>query len=104
MAVHEMAWISNKSRRVIEVGLLGIALISHFGYVQMWDRYFDTLPHSPSQATGRIYADNFHGVALYETREERIRLHLLDYTSEGLFFLVIAVAGLFEWRSRNEHI
>lgn len=75
------------------VALSVAAILVLFSYMALWDHYWDTLPRSPDQAAGRVYVDNFHGVAVYETRQERFRLHALENASEILIALT-AVAGI----------
>ena len=83
------------------VALAVAALLSLLWYVHIWAVYYDTLPRSPDKVTGRVYPDNFHGIAVYETREERLRLHAVGYLSEALVFLVVSVGLLNEWRARR---
>ena len=86
--------------RIAGLLVLAGAVITFLSYVYTWKVYYDTLPHSPDKATGRIYADNFHGFARYETRREQARLHTLDDSSEALVFLLILGAALHEWRAK----
>lgn len=87
--------------KVVIIPLVLAAVISQLYYVHLWNVYYDRLPHSPDVAAGRVYADNFHGFARYETREEHFRLHAIDYSSEGLAFVAVLVAVAHEWRLRR---
>jgi anti-sigma-K factor RskA len=79
------------------IALSAAAVLALFSYMALWRAYFDRLPRSPDKVAGRVYADNFHGVAVYETHEERFRLHALENASEVLIALAI-VAGVLDDR------
>ena len=80
--------------------LLSARVISGSLCVYLWNTYYDTLPSSPDKAAGRVYVDNFHGFARYETRQERFRLHALDNSWSVLTIIFILAEGLREWRLR----
>jgi hypothetical protein len=77
------------------------AVIAFLSYVYTWNTYYDTLPGSPDKAAGRVYVDNFHGFARYETRGEYARLHTLDHLSEVLVFLLVVGGAIHHWRTRR---
>jgi hypothetical protein len=85
------------------VGIIAIAatVIAFASTLYIWNFYYDTLPHNPDKASGRIYVDNFHGFARYETRQEYARLHILNQLSGGLVALVIIGAAVHDWRRRR---
>jgi len=87
--------------RIILITLSAAALLSLLSYVLMWNVYWDRLPRSADKVAGRVYVDNFHGVAVYENREERFRLHALGSTSEVLIVATIAAAAIHDWRVRQ---
>src|SRR5258708_37926606 len=74
-------------------------LIDAFWYWHIWNVYYDILPRSPDKASGRVYVDNFHGIAIYETYEERRRLQVLDYSSEALTLIILSGAAVHTWRA-----
>jgi hypothetical protein len=73
---------------VITFGLIGLAGIVWSGFI--WYAYQSTLPHHPDQVAGRVYPLNVHGVVVYQTREERDRLNVIQHFS----FMVFAVGIL----------
>jgi hypothetical protein len=86
----------------VMMALSAAAVLALFSYVVVWSAYFDRLPRFPDRAAGRVYVDNFHGVAVYETCEERFRLHALEDASEALIALAI-LAGVLadQWARRS---
>src|SRR5207249_3115959 len=72
------------------LGLMLCGLIGFVGSGAVWYVYYDTLPRSPQPATGRIYALNMHGVALYATSTERRRLDML----ENISFIIGVIGGV----------
>ena len=56
----------------------------------IWNRYFDTLPRRPDPASGRVYPLNIHGIVVFQTHAEKLRLDLTDNISFG----VLALGGL----------
>jgi hypothetical protein len=73
------------------------AFVSVFSYAIMWHVYWDRLPRSADKVAGRVYADNFHGVIVYETREESFRLHALENASLALVVITIMAAATHHW-------
>jgi len=88
--------------KITTVALAGAALLSLLWYVHIWAVYFETLPRSPDRVTARLYPDNFHGIVVYETREERFRLHAIGYLFDALVVLGFSLGLLSEWRARRE--
>jgi hypothetical protein len=70
-------------RAAVMISLIGLA-----GWIwaaQLEYRYQETLPRSPSSATGSIFPLNVHGVVVYQTREQRNWLDELQYCSSAVF-------------------
>jgi len=82
------------------LAILG-ALTAFLLYIYTWNFYYTTLPGFPDKAAARVYVDNFHGFARYETRGEHARLHAFDQLSEALAFLVVVGGAIHEWRARR---
>ena len=85
---------------ILRIVLLSAIVISVASYVYLWNTYYDALPSSPDKAAGRVYVDNFHGFARYESPKERFRLHALDNSWTALTIIFILAEGLREWRLR----
>ena len=60
------------------------------GYGGLQETYFDKLPRQPNAATGHVYPYNYHGIVLYETRDEQRRLEFMEYAAGFL-----SAAGVF---------
>jgi hypothetical protein len=86
---------------VAGVTTVAVALIAFLSYLYTWELYYKTLPHSADKTAGRVYADNFHGFARYETPSEYLRLHRIEDLSEVFVFLVVGGGVLYEWRVRQ---
>lgn len=84
----------NKAFKIALLVLLVAFAVTFSFYIYLWYAYFGRLPHLSNKASGRIYADNFHGVVLYETRHEYVRLHALEYSGEALAVAVIVIGAL----------
>jgi hypothetical protein len=56
-------------RLAVMMSIVGLAGLLFWALV-LWPHYWNTLPRSPDQAKGRIYADNFHGVVVYWTQRQ----------------------------------
>jgi hypothetical protein len=88
--------------KTVMVALIFAGISTFLWGVCLWCVYFDTLPRSPDKVAGRIYAGNFHGVILYETRQERFRLHALENASEALIVTILLLKVIEEnWRVRE---
>jgi hypothetical protein len=85
--------------KIVKVAVIVVALLDFFWCWHVWNVYFDTLPRSPDRAAGRVYVDNFHGIPMYETREEHNRLRALDHSSEALIVIVLLGATFHEWKA-----
>lgn len=75
------------------------AVINVFWAWRVWNIYYQTLPRAADPAIGRTYSDSFHGITLYETREEHLRLELLQYSSDTLIAVSLLAAALHQWKS-----
>lgn len=84
--------------KVTVSSLIVALMIDLFWAWRVWNVYYETLPHSPDPRTGRVYRDNFHGVAIYETGEEHRRLQMFQYSSEGLVVVLLSAAAINQWR------
>jgi hypothetical protein len=94
--------LNNQSAwRIVLMALSLAALLSLLCYALMWNVYWDRLPRFPDKVAGRVYADNFHGVIVYETREESFRLHALENASLALIVVTIVAAAAHDWRVRQ---
>lgn len=80
-------------------GLLG----SVWSYA-VWNQYFVMLPHAPDISAGRAHPANFHGVVLYETRQEHLKRVGIEYGSTGLFVLGMLLGALYERNRRARNI
>ncbi len=89
---HEKFW-----RRVAFLLIL-LGLCGFLWSFQIWLQYWDKLPRAPDRASGRIYADNFHGVVVYMSSEERFRLYTTRHSAEGIAALGFLIWGLCEWK------
>lgn len=68
-------------------------------------QYLHTLPRIPDQITGRIYERDFHGIAVYQTKSEQLRVNILLGVS-----LIVTVSGIVlaileekYWRQEDGH-
>lgn len=91
-----MAPRTENPRKVVLLVLLAGFAVTFVWYLYLWHAYYKMLPHLPDRAAGRVYADNFHGVVLYETRRQYVRLHTLEHAGEVLVLLIIVVGGLLD--------
>jgi len=68
--------------------------------------YLNTLPRWPVPETGRFIARGIHGVTVFQTREEDMRLSLIEYGSVGFFVagLVLGVMYLEKWSSLQSRL
>ena len=90
------------ARVLVFAGLCGV-LYS----VAIWYRYFETLPRSPDQTTGRVYPRNMNGIGVYQTESEKFRLNLLSWTSYGIgsIGILLGIAEEKRWqRSTGNYI
>lgn len=76
--------------RAVSILLMGPALAVWLYTGVIWNRYLDTLPRSPEPAIGRIYPLNIHGIVVFQTHAEKLRLDLTSNISFG----ALALGGL----------
>lgn len=90
----------NRIWRTIAVILMVPALSVAFYSGTIWNRYLKELPRSPNPTTGRIYPRNIHGIIVYQTHAEQLRLDLMDEISTGVFFAGLIIGAIEEkhWR------
>lgn len=81
------------------IAIVGVAGWFYSGTIA--DRYFETLPRSPDARAGRVYGSNYHGIVIFETREERLRLKFAQDVSAGVILLGFLVGALEERRWRR---
>ena len=76
----------------------GLAVWIYSGTI--WNQYLNTLPHTPDQTTGRVYPRNIHGIVVFQTHTEQLRLELTQDIAIGVFFLGLLIGALEErnWR------
>ena len=89
----------NATRRVwrtVGVGLMVPALAVWLYTGVIWNRYFDTLPRRPDVASGRVYPLNIHGIVVFQTHAEKLRLVLTDNISFGVGVLGGLICALEE--------
>ena len=102
MKVDALRVESLMQRKVWKVYFLTLAvaaLLAMFGYEYLWNQYYETLPSSPDRAAGRIYRDDFHGFARYETRTERFLLRGVgELEMVTVFLIFLSLIGRQEWR------
>lgn len=95
----------NKEKlRILKVAAVVLCLIGLAGGIwsfAIWNQYLINLPRSPDSTTGRVYPLNMHGIVLYQTAVERSRLHTVEYSSNGLFFLGLALGAVYLRLSRG---
>ena len=91
-------WLRKLSATFIAIGIVGL-----ISWSALLHQYYAALPRTPDAATGHIYALNYHGIAIYETRPEKLKADILIGAS--LVFEVAGIlVGLFEekhWRRNS---
>jgi hypothetical protein len=80
--------------RTVSIVLMvpGLAVWIYSGTI--WNQYIHTLPRTPDQAIGRMYPRNIHGVVVFQTRAERLRLDLTQDIAIGTFFLGLLIGAI----------
>ncbi len=77
-------------------GIVGVAMLGLVCAVSyLWYDYAYTWPRVPQPDQGRVYALNTHGLIVYLTKEEQLRLSLLEGAAVifgGCFALTVAFA------------
>lgn len=75
-----------------------LAMLLYSGVI--WNRYLTTLPRTLDPTTGRVYPRNIHGIVVYQTHAEELRLELTENIAWGVFMLGMLVGSLEErhWR------
>jgi hypothetical protein len=63
----------------------------------IWNRYFETLPRVPNPVTERIYPRNIHGIVVFQTHAEKVRLDMMSCVSLAVLTLGIVI-GILEER------
>jgi hypothetical protein len=63
--------------------------------------YLETLPKSPAPYEQRTTPRNVHGIVVYQTTEEDLRLSVMEYSSVAVFLLglVLGIVYLEKWSS-----
>ena len=90
-----------KKDRLLWLAAATLSIVGLLGWIWtygIWDQYFQYLPRSPNPATGSIYPLNIHGVVVYETLKERVRLENWIHWSFGVFCLGMALGAIHKWR------
>jgi hypothetical protein len=66
----------------------------------IWNRYMRTLPRDADPDAGNIYPRNIHGIVVFQTRQEKLSLDLIENISGGVFTLGFLIGALEErnWR------
>jgi hypothetical protein len=96
--------IEKMNQRLQRIWKLATSLTAIVGLVgwlwssQIWFDYQRTLPRSPNVAAGRIYPLNVHGIVVYQTNAERLRLDKTQYASVAVFGLSALLAVLYRRR------
>jgi hypothetical protein len=75
------------------IGIVGIIWT-----ISIWFEYERTLPRSSSVAAGRIYPLNVHGIVVYQTNEERLRLDRIQYASIAVFGSSALLAAIYRYK------
>lgn len=71
----------------------GLAICAFLGMFGLYNNYLDVLPRSPDTVAGSVYPVDDHGIVVYQNREERRTLLLVQYTAfSGLAVAAIAQA------------
>lgn len=94
-----MALNSAKLWKIVQVAVGVVMLLNLAAYMYVWNLYFDTLPRSPDKLSGRIYADNFHGIVVYENRQEHFRLQALEDSFQAMVLIFLSGAAVQTWRA-----
>lgn len=82
---------------VLMVSALGVLLYAGV----LWNRYLDTLPRTPDAAAGRVHPQNIHGIVVFQTQAEELRLDVAENIAGGVFLLGMFVGALEEGRWRR---
>jgi len=63
--------------------------------------YLETLPKSPAPIEQRTTPRNVHGVVIYQTAQEDVRLSVMEYSSVAVFLvgLLLGIVYLEKWSS-----
>lgn len=91
-----MSPLKRRLGRTIALVLLIPGLLVWVYSGTIWTRYLQALPRVPDQNTGRVYPGNIHGIVVYQTRAEQMRLDLTQDISIGVFFLGLLIGALEE--------
>ncbi len=68
-----------------------MALGSFLTYGGFWDVYAQRRPRMPSESIGRIYPINNHGVVVYLTASEKLRMDVFLWAAVPLFLIAILI-------------
>ena len=86
--------------RTVAVVLMtpALAVLLYTGVI--WNRYLDTLPRAPDPTRARVYPRNIHGIVVFQTHSEKLRLDLTENVASGVFMLGMLIGALEErhWR------
>ena len=69
----------------------GLAVWIYSGTI--WNQYLHTLPHAPDQTTEGVYPRNIHGIVVFQTHTELLRLELTQDVAIGVFFLGLLIGA-----------
>ena len=78
-----------------------VALAAFLAMFGLYNNYLHILPRSPDQITGRVYPVNDHGIIVYQNREERRTLLLVQYTAFSSLAVSAVVSVLHQGRNRT---
>lgn len=93
-----------KEDRLLWLTAAALCLVGFLGWLwayEIWDQYYQYLPHSPNPATGNIYALNIHGVVVYQTLREQSRRQNWEFWSYAICCCGAALGAVCQWRSRK---
>lgn len=62
----------------------------------LWSHYLHVLPRVADPTIGRVYPRNIHGIVVFQTHAEKLRLDLIDDISISVFFAGLIIGGLEE--------
>ncbi len=82
--------------RVVSISLMMPALLAWIYATGLESDYAKVLPRLPNPTVGRVYPRNIHGVVVFQTYAERMKVNLTEGISIGVFFVGLLIGGLEE--------
>jgi len=79
--------------------VFGLLILLYGGSI--WNDYLHNLPRTPDPTSGRVFPRNIHGIVIFQTHSEKLRLDLIDNIGWVIFMLGMLVGALEERRWRR---